>query len=155
VKQQVEFLQDWCKKQGYTIIKIVSDEESGRLALVDRKKFNKLLNDSLLQESNIEAIIIHNLDRLTRNWVDQAVIEKFFTENWNKVKLISASDSIDLSNASGRLTFRIRMAVSCYEPENIREKQKIGISRAQLEGRYKKKYWSSPQQNPKNIGITK
>jgi len=145
VKQQIDYIKDWCVKQGHVVTKIVSDEESGRLPLLQRKKFSKLLNESILPDSNFEAIVIHNLDRITRNFDDVVVIEKHFRENWDKCKLISASDSIDLSNASGRLSFRIRMSVSCYTPEDMMEKQRIGIDRAKREGKY-----TAHRGNPRN-----
>ena len=133
VKQQAEYLKNWCKKQGYDINKLVMDEESGRLPLTERKKFLKLIKS----ETIAEGLGIYNLDRLTRNWDDVTLIERHFRENWARYKLISTSDSIDLSNASGRLMFRLKMAVSCFMPEDMREKQIIGIERAKAEGKYK------------------
>ena len=135
VKQQSAYLIDWCAKQSYKIVKQVEDEESGRLPLLERKKFRKLLEKSL--NNGFESIIVYNIDRLTRNWDDVTYIEKHFRDNWDNCKLISTSDAIDLSNASGRMLFRVRMAVSCYMPEDMREKQKIGIERAKAEGKYK------------------
>ena len=136
VKQQAKYLMDWCSKQGHKVVKKVEDEESGRLALTERKKFKRLLEDSKY-DTKFEAIVIYNLDRLTRNWDDVTYIEKHFRDVWDSCKLISTSDSIDLSNASGRMMFRIKMAVGCYMPEDMREKQKIGIARAKAEGKYK------------------
>jgi len=135
VKQQAEFLKKWCEKRSYKIIKIIKDSESGRLNLNERKRFKKLLEES--REGIYDAIVIYNLDRLTRNWDDVTFIEKHFRENWNVCKLISTNDSIDLSSASGRMMFRIKMAVSCYMPEDMREKQKLGIERAKKEGKFK------------------
>lgn len=136
VKQQAEYLKLWCAKNNYEIIKIVMDEESGTLPLIVRDKFRNLLEQSITPDG-FEAIIIYNLDRLTRNWDDVTYIEKHFRDNWDKCKLMSSSDSLDLSNASGRMMFRIRMAVSCYMPEDMREKQRVGIDRAKKEGKYK------------------
>jgi hypothetical protein len=42
---------------------------------------------------------------------------------------------MDLSTASGRLMFRMKMAVSCYMPEDMREV--AGIERAKKEGKYR------------------
>jgi len=134
VNQQVEYLKNFCKKLYYEPEIIVKDTESGRLPLLERKKFNKLLDDALKMRI---PILIYNLDRLTRNWDDVTMIEKHFRDNWDVSKLISTSDSIDLSSASGRMMFRIKMAVSCYMPEDMREKQQIGIERARREGKYK------------------
>ena len=135
IQQQVDFLKEWFTKQGHKIVKVIADEESGRKCLIDRKKFNRLLKNSV--EHNFHgAIGVLNLDRLTRNWDDVTLIEKYFRDNWNNIKLISTSDSIDLGNSSGRLMFRIKMAVGCYTPEDMREKQVIGIERAKKEGKY-------------------
>ena len=135
VKQQVEYIKEWCIKQDHQIVKTVADEESGRLPLTKRRKFLKLLEES--KKGNFQAIVIFNLDRLTRNWYDETLIEKHFKDNWDKCKLISISDSIDLSTSSGRLMFRIKMAVQCYMPEDMFEKQIIGIARAKKQGKYK------------------
>ena len=134
VNQQVLYLKDWCLKQGYDVIQVIKDEESGTKPLIERKKFKKLLENS--KNSKYNSIVIYNIDRLTRNWDDVVFIEKHFRESWNVCKLISASDNIDLSNASGRAMFRVKMVFNCFMPEDMREKQKIGIERAKREGKY-------------------
>jgi len=130
VRQQLDKLKDYAERMGWSAVWAVADEESGRLPLMERKKFKKIL-DNLL---SFDAVVVYNIDRLTRNWEDQARLEKEFSGSCN---LLSMSDSVDLSNASGRLMFRMKMAVSCYMPEDMREKQVIGIERAKKEGKYK------------------
>lgn len=135
VVQQAVYCQEWAKKNGHEIIWTIKDKQSGRAALSERPRFLKIIN----KEYNFEydAVLVYNLDRLTRNWDDVTMIEKFFRDNWDSDKLISCSDSIDLSNASGRLMFRIKMATNCYMPEDMREKQRIGIDRAKKQGKFK------------------
>ncbi len=134
VKQQSKFTRNWAIRNNLTIVNIVQDEESGRLPLTERTSFKKQLKR--IKEKK-RGLIIINLDRLTRNWDDVTYIEKFFRENWKSNPLISTGDSIDLSNASGRMMFRIKMAVNCFMPEDMIEKQTIGIDRARKEGKYK------------------
>lgn len=133
VEQQMKYLKDFFTKQGYGIGKVTKDVESGLTPLLERKRFKRHLEYSL---KNKTPVGIYNLDRLTRNWEDVVFIERFFRENWENCSLISTSDEINLSNASGRFMFRIKMVVCCYMPEDMREKQKIGIERAKLEGKY-------------------
>jgi DNA invertase Pin-like site-specific DNA recombinase len=135
VKQQVEFLKEWVPKNGHRIGKVVSDTESGRIPLTERKKFRKLLEGG--PESDSDGMLIVNLDRLTRNWDDVTLIERAFRENWEKYRLMSTGDGVDLSNASGRMMFRMKMVVNCYMPEDMREKQAVGIARAKKQGKYK------------------
>src|SRR4030042_3082484 len=80
VKQQMEHLKEWAKKNGYTVCKVILDTESGIKPLVERKRFLRLLDESKDGLSN--AMCIVNLDRLTRNWEDVVFIEKHFRENW-------------------------------------------------------------------------
>lgn len=135
VDQQAKFTREWFEKNGHEIIKTVKDKESGRLPLTERKKFLKLLESSL--DNGTEAIGIYNLDRLTRNWDDVTYIERYFRENMDRIRLLSTSDAIDMSNASGRFMFRVKMATNCLMPEDMREKQAIGIARAKKQGKYK------------------
>lgn len=134
VEQQMRYLKEWMAKNNYVVGKVVKDIESGLTPLVERARFKRLLTHS---KTTNTGILIVNLDRLTRNWEDVVFIEKFFRENWNSCKLISTSDEINLSNANGRFMFRVRMAVCCYMPEDMKEKQVIGIERAKRQGKYK------------------
>jgi len=134
VNQQISYLKKWADHNNYIIHKIVKDIESGLTPLINRKKFRNLLDFS--KESKVD-IGIYNLDRLTRNWEDVVFIEKWFRDHWDVCKLISTSDDINLSNANGRFMFRVRMAVCCLMPEDMREKQRIGIERAKKQGKYK------------------
>lgn len=135
VKQQVAHLKQWAAKHDILIGKVVADTESGRTPLSERKAFLKLLRGG--PESLSGGMVVVNLDRLTRNWDDVTLIERAFRENWASYCLVSTQDAVDLSNASGRMMFRIKMAVSCFMPEDMREKQAIGIERARREGKYR------------------
>jgi DNA invertase Pin-like site-specific DNA recombinase len=131
----MHYLKEWADRNDYTVIKVIKDIESGIKPLTERRRFLRLLDES--KTGVMDAIGIVNLDRLTRNWEDVVLIEKHFRRYWDTCKLLSAGDSIDLSNASGRFMFRIKMAVCCYMPEDMREKQRIGIDRAKKQGKYK------------------
>jgi DNA invertase Pin-like site-specific DNA recombinase len=139
VDQQASYLEKWAERNTYNedrinLIGTVKDTERGSIPLEQRKKFKKLLEEGVAEGF---SILIFNLDRLTRYWYDEAYLEKLFRDNWEKCKLISASESIDLSNATGRAMFRFKMVVNCLMPEDMREKQVVGIERAKKEGKYK------------------
>lgn len=135
VKQQGQYLVAWIPKNDHVLKGLVVDEESGRLPLRERKKFQRLLN--VMREDDSDGMVVFNLDRLTRNWDDVTQIEAYFRDHWTTKKLLSTAESVELGNASGRLMFRVKMAVSCHMPEDMREKQIIGIERAKKEGKYK------------------
>ncbi len=129
VNQQAKKLVEYANSQKWIIAKVIKDEESARKPLFERKKFLRLTKEL----DQYDAILVFNIDRLTRNWDDESKIEQLFS----KCNLISMSEPINLHNASGRLMFRVKMAVSCFMPEDMFEKQVIGIERAKKEGKYK------------------
>lgn len=151
VDQQAAYCKEWAKRQGYEIIWTIKDKESGRLPLTERRQFLKIINN----EYNFEydAILVYHLDRLTRNWDDVTMIEKFFRENWDRVKLLTTTFPVDLSHAQGRWMFRSMMAQFCYMPEDTMEKSRIGIERAKKEGKYtggkKGRTWTLSKTNSK------
>jgi putative DNA-invertase from lambdoid prophage Rac len=129
VRQQLERLESYARARGWEVVRKIADTESGRKPLMERKKFRKLLQSL----EGLDAVVVYNTDRLTRNWEDEPALEAAFS---GACTLLSMSDAVDLSTASGRLMFRMKMAVACYMPEDMREKQKIGIERAKREGKY-------------------
>ena len=132
VEQQIKHLRKWAVSQGHQISNETYDKQSGKVPLEERTQFINLLNNP-----KGDALVVLNLDRLTRNWDSVTFIEEHFRNSWDKYKLISTTDQIDLSNANGRLMFRIQLAINCNMPELMLEKQKIGIARAKEEGKYK------------------
>lgn len=132
VLQQIQTLRQWALRNGHEVSSEVQDKQSGKVPLEEREKFLNLLNNP-----KGDAMLVLNLDRLTRNWDSVTFIEKHFRESWEQYKLISTTDEINLSTANGRLMFRIQLAINCNMPEQMLEKQKIGIARAKAEGKFK------------------
>ena len=129
---QMQSLRDWTIRQGHIIMSETYDQESGRKELSERKQFMNLLNNP-----KGEAIAVFKLDRLTRNWDSVSLIEKHFRENWQSYKLVATDFPVNLSNAVGRLMFRNIMALNCFEPEQMLERQKPSIDKAKLEGKFR------------------
>lgn len=132
VDQQMRELRHWCVRNGHRIVNEIFDKQSAKIELEQRTKFMELLKNP-----KGDGLLIFNLDRLTRNWDSVTFIEKHFRESWNNYKLISTKDEINLENANGRLMFRIKLAVNCHMPEDMLEKQAVGIARAKAEGKFK------------------
>ena len=130
VNQQIVYLRKWAVANGHKIASETFDTQSGKIPLEERDQFMKLLNNP-----KGEALVVFNLDRLTRNWDSVTYLEKHFRKNTN-YKLISTKDEINLETAAGRLMFRIKLAINCHMPEDMLEKMAIGVERAKKEGKY-------------------
>jgi len=135
VDQQAAYCKKWAKDNNHEVIWTIKDKESGRKPLLERERFSKIINDEY--NFDYEAVLVYHMDRLTRNWNDVVVIEKHFKDNWERKKLLTVTYLIDLGSAQGRFMFRLMMAQQCYMPEDMLEKQAIGIARAKKEGKFK------------------
>lgn len=132
IDDKMQELRNWASSNNHRIVCEVWDTESGTIELKDRKKFLQILDNPIG-----EAIVVNKLDRVTRNFDSVTLIEKYFRENWNTFKLISLDFPVNLESAVGRLMFRNMMTLACFEPEQMKERQKLGIARAKKEGKFK------------------
>lgn len=135
VDQMAAEMVSWCEKNGHDVVSIIKDKESGRIPLSERKKFKELI--SKIPFNDADGVLVLALDRVSRNWYDENIIEKSFVDHWDVCKLVSCWDRVDLDSASGRFMFRTQLNMACYEVERMFERQKIGIARAKAEGKYK------------------
>lgn len=80
-----------------------------------------------------DTVVVHELSRLGRSVVDLYDIAKELKEKG--VGLESMKESIDLSCATGNLTFGILAVIAQFERELIRERQKEGLDAAKARGK--------------------
>jgi len=132
VDDKMHELRKWAINNKHRIVHEVWDKESGTIELKDRRKFLEILNNPIG-----DAIVVNKLDRITRNFDSVTYIEKYFREGWSTFKLIALDFPVDLESAVGRLMFRNMMALACFEPEQMKERQRPAIERLKKAGAYK------------------
>lgn len=132
VDDKLQELRRWAVMYNHKIVHEVRDTESGTIDLKDRKKFLEIL-----ENPKGEAIVVNKLDRITRNFDSVTLIEKYFRENWKTFKLIALDFPINLETAVGRLMFRNMLTLACFEPEQMKERQRPAIERRKAAGLYK------------------
>jgi DNA invertase Pin-like site-specific DNA recombinase len=131
VDDKMRELRQWAVRNNHRIVDEVWDKESGTIDLKDRKKFNEIL-----ENPKGEALVVNKLDRITRNYDSVTKLEKYFRENWGTFKLIALDFPIELNTAVGRLMFRNMLTLACFEPEQMKERQRMGIERAKAAGKF-------------------
>jgi len=132
VDDKMQELRKWAVNNNHRIVHEVWDTESGTIELKDRKKFQEILKNP-----KGDALVVNKLDRITRNYDSVTLIEKYFRESWDKYKLVALDFPIELNTAVGRLMFRNMLTLACFEPEQMKERQRLGIERAKAEGKFK------------------
>lgn len=92
-----------------------------------------------------DKIIVWRLDRLARS--TRQLIETVEDLNSKGVELISLQESVDTSNAGGKLIFHIFSALAEFERNLIKERVNAGLKSARERGRFggRPKALSQPQ----------
>lgn len=96
-----------------------------------------------------DTIMVWKLDRLARSMTHLLDLAAEFSER--KIELVSLTDSIDTTTASGKLHFHMLAALAEFERSLLRERVKIGLERARAEG----KRGGRPKADEKKVRIAK
>lgn len=123
--QNIDSQLDELKNYGYDEIYI--DEASGNDT--SRPQLNELLKS--LRKG--DQIVIYRLDRLGRSI--QHLIELMTIFDKKGVALVSLSESINTTTATGKLVFNLFAAIADFERNLIIERTQIGLKAAKARGR--------------------
>ena len=82
-----------------------------------------------------DELIVTKLDRLARSVADLIEMERRLTAKGAALKVLSPS--LDTSTSTGRLSSNVIASVAQFEREIMLERQREGIQRARLAGKYK------------------
>lgn len=120
-------LVEYAERQGWTYNIYMEKESTRNLRPVKAQLLKSL------RMTEYDGLLIWKLSRWARSTIE-LILE--LEELYNKgVKIISLSDNIDLSTASGRLQFRMLSAFAEFERELIRDNTILGLARARAQGK--------------------
>lgn len=134
VEQQTELL-----KSHYECTKVFEDKVSG--SNLDRVEFNKMVSE--LKKG--DTVYVYDISRLARNTIDALTITDEFKSKGVRL-IVHTLSGVDITSTHGKMVLTVLASVATMQREEMLEKQRIGIERAQKEGKYKGK-----QVNPKTI----
>ena len=126
-------IQKWLDGNGIDQSKVrwFIDKKTGEN--LDRPEFQKL--QKLIFEGVVKTVVIWKLDRLSRSLRDGINTLVDWLEKG--VRLVSITQQLDFSGATGKLVAAVLFAVSQMETELRRERQAAGIEAAKERGVYK------------------
>ena len=131
-ENQVTELEALAAQRGLTIIR--SYEDRGYSGKTDRRpEFQAMMKDALAGRFNV--LLCWHIDRLGRSLVD--VINNVQTIQAANVELILQQQSLDTTTPVGKAMIGMVAVFAELELSMMQERQRIGIRRARLEGKYK------------------
>lgn len=129
IPTQRDRIKSYCNSKGWSFVKFFQDKgASGKD--VERTGFNSLKN--YLQQNEIDALIVTNLDRFSRNPRD--VIGEIDWLNDIGVDFVSIDQSIDTSTTTGEMVMVLISYLNRMEREKTVEKIEKSLERKKERG---------------------
>jgi site-specific DNA recombinase len=117
---QLEACREYAERRGFTIAGEFTDEFTG--TSLDRPGLDQLRD--LIATDNIQAIIIYDLDRLSRRAIHQMLLEEEFAKAGLETHYVLGQYD---NTPEGRLQKQIKGAIAEYERAKIEERLKRGL----------------------------
>lgn len=130
---QINEIAKWLKANGYDESKVewFIDKESGKT--LNRTEFNRLQRQIFLGE--VKTVVVWKLDRISRRLKDGInLLSEWCSKD---VRVVSITQSIDLSGAVGRMIAAVLLGLAEIELEYRQQRQMAGIEVAKKKGVYK------------------
>jgi DNA invertase Pin-like site-specific DNA recombinase len=127
--QQAE-IKRWLKNNGFDMpaVRCFEDKETG--ATTRRFAFEQLQKANI--DGLVKTVVVWKLDRISRRHRDGIKVLADWCE-WD-VRVISATQQIDLSGAVGRMVASVMFGLTGMELEYRRQRQAAGIGMARKKG---------------------
>jgi len=127
---QKKSIQDWLGGHGLKA-DFYEDKSTGNN--LDRPEFERLQKD--IFNGKVSTVVCFKLDRLSRSLKDGVTVLTDWLEKG--VRVVSVTQQLDFSGATGKLIASVLFAVAEMEQETRKERQKAGIDVAKEKGVYK------------------
>jgi len=128
LKSQRRALKEYCTNNGFSNPKWYQDRLSGKDT--NRPAFKKMQRD--IFDGKVNTVVVWKLDRLSRSLKDGINILCDWLDK--QVRIISITQQLDFSGATGQLVAGVLLAVAQMERENLRENTKRGLQAAKARG---------------------
>ncbi len=138
-------IKKWLKGNGHkpSKVKWFEDKESGKT--LKRPGFDKL--QKAIFNGEVKTVVVWKLDRLSRSQRDGINLLAELCDR--EIRVVSVTQQLDLSGATGRLVAGVHFGIAEMERENIRERQAAGIAQAKKRGIYRGRQSGTLKANPK------
>lgn len=132
---QIHALRAWCEREGYEVVDVYEDYESGTKGRRERHRFDQMFKDA--KARRFDLVVFWSLDRFSRQGI-AATVDYLRILELHGVGFRSYTEHfLDTSN---ELVRHILIGVMGYfaqmEAKKISERTKAGLARAARDGRF-------------------
>lgn len=130
IEAQVRAIKYYAQNFGINIVRVYADRaKTGRTD--DRPNFKRMIEDSRTGE--FDMVLVHKLDRFSRNPADTNYYERML--NQNGVKLVSVLEKLD-DSPEGQLMKQIIIGMNSFYSANLAREVKKGLKENALQAKF-------------------
>jgi site-specific DNA recombinase len=127
-------ISSWCEATGTELAEIITDAGiSGTRPLADRPGGARIASLLTARNPDVDTVVIARLDRLGRNAAESLGYLRQFTVG--KVSLVSVTDRLDLSSATGRAMAQMSAVFAELERALIAQRTSEALRELRSQGR--------------------
>ncbi|WP_440897434.1 recombinase family protein [Amphibacillus sp. Q70] len=134
IEKQKEEIQKYCENNNITLVTIYDEGAKSAESVKNRLQFKQMYNHLFGQSEQIDYLIVHKADRLSRDSIES---QYMFSRIENSGKqLICIADNIDSSDKNAKLMYQILSLVSEFERDLISFRSSFGMQKNAEKGNY-------------------
>jgi site-specific DNA recombinase len=117
IDAQLRALRQYCDQHQYAVVDAYVDEglSAAKEPASSRPEFSRLLRD--IEDRKVNVIVVHKLDRLSRNL--NVTFQTFKKLEECGAKLVSLSENLDASSPNGRLMVNFMASIAEWYSDNL------------------------------------
>lgn len=119
-------------EEGWLFQAAYTDDGYSGSTIQGRPNMRMLLADA--KQRKFDVLIIHRIDRLSRNLQEALQIVEMLMEHG--IQLVSISENLDLTSSMGKLLFQLMGTFAEFERETISDRVKHGLKERAKAGKY-------------------
>ena len=123
IDAQVRACKEYCKRKGYIVVSVYSDEAKSGRSILERTAYNQMLADAI--GDSFDVIIFHKIDRNSRNEFNYYT----FKDKLEKlgIRYEYAVQPIDQS-PEGQMMESMLVGMAAYYSRNLSKETKKGLN---------------------------
>lgn len=130
IEAQQRAIKDYCDRNKYDLVRFYVDE--ARSGTNDkRESFQEMIGD-ITKKNDFKAIIVHKLDRFSRDKYDFAYYRRILSKHG--VKLISVVENVDGDSPENDILLAVLEAFAAFYPKNLSREVRKGMNEAARKG---------------------
>ena len=128
-------IRQWAELNDYEVHSIHEDAGLSGAKMAQRPGLHEAIADACMNKG---ALVIYSLSRLARSTRDTLSISEKLSKAG--AELVSISEKIDTTSASGKMVFRLLAVLAEFERDQVSERTKLALQHKRAEGKRISRY---------------